>query len=44
MKNNITIDEIKEQIKKLKAEILEREEKINELLEILDKDFSNDED
>lgn len=44
MENKINVDEIKEQIKKLKSEILEREEKINELLEMLDKDFLNEED
>ena len=33
--SSITIEEIKEEIKKLKLEIIERENKIDELLEIL---------
>ena len=33
--NNINIEQIKEQIKKLKFEILEKEDKVDELLKIL---------
>lgn len=33
--SSITIEEIKEEIKKLKLEIIERENKIDELLEII---------
>ena len=33
--NNINVEQIKEQIKKLKLEILEKEDKVDELLKIL---------
>ena len=36
--NNIDIEKIKETIKKLKMEILEREDKIDELLKIINND------
>lgn len=34
--NKITVEQIKEEIKKLKFEIIEKENKINELLEMID--------
>lgn len=34
-KNNISLEQIKEEIKKLKLEIIERENKIDELLKVI---------
>lgn len=34
--NKISVEQIKEEIKKLKFEIIEKENKINELLEMID--------
>ena len=39
--SSITIEEIKEEIKKLKLEIIERENKIDELLEIINEAKKN---
>lgn len=39
--NNITIEQVKEEIKKLKLEILEKEKRVDELLEII---YSDEED
>lgn len=44
-KNNIDIEYIKEEIKKLKLEILEKESKVEELLRIIngvEEDFEDD--
>lgn len=38
VENNITIEQVKEEIKKLKLEILEKEKRIDELLEIIGSD------
>ncbi|MDD6878610.1 MAG: hypothetical protein PUD59_00040 [bacterium] len=38
VENNILIEQLKEEIKKLKFEILKKEEKIDELLKIINKD------
>lgn len=40
--NNIKIEQIKEEIKKLKLEILEKEDKIDELLKILNNEDDSD--
>ena len=36
--NNINIEQVKEEIKKLKFEILEKEKRVDELLEIIGSD------
>jgi len=45
VENNVNINEIKEQIKKLKIEIIEKEDKIDELLKIINNepDFDDEE-
>lgn len=40
--NNINVELIKEQIKKLKLEILEKEDKVDELLKKLNNEFDDD--
>lgn len=40
--NNINVELIKEQIKKLKLEILEKEDKVDELLKILNNESDAD--
>lgn len=40
--NNINVEQIKEQIKKLKLEILEKEDKVDELLKILNNETDID--
>lgn len=40
--NNINIEQIKEEIKKLKLEILEKEDKLDELLEIINKETNEE--
>ena len=40
--NNINVEQIKEQIKKLKLEILEKEDKVDELLKIFNNDFDDE--
>ena len=40
--NNINVEQIKEQIKKLKIEILEKEDKVDELLKILNNETEID--
>lgn len=40
--NNINVELIKEQIKKLKLEILEKEDMVDELLKILNNEFDDD--
>ena len=40
--NNINIEKIKEEIKKLKLEILEKEDKLDELLEIINKETNEE--
>lgn len=41
--NDITIEQIKEEIRKLKLEIIEKENKIAELLKIIEGDDEDDE-
>lgn len=40
--NNINVEQIREQIKKLKLEILEKEDKVDELLKILNNETDID--
>jgi len=42
--NNIDIEQIKNEINKLKIEILEKEKKIDELLKIINNEYDFDED